>query len=122
MMKAKGSPKPVASGKSGNVGGVATPGRKGSHAAAMMAGVKNLVAPGPGTKKTAVIGKVRPEQNQGAKIPSPPSVSAPQRGQALTQKSAGVVKPHGTVNVSSNIRPEGAIKRDAASVIKPGTN
>ena len=62
MMKAKGSPKPVASGKKGNVGGMMTPGRHGNHKVAMMAGMKNLVAAGPGTKKTASISNMpRPE-------------------------------------------------------------
>src|ERR1700676_4024882 len=58
---ASGKPKHSVMGKPGNVGGISPPGRKGSHAAAMAAGVKNLVSPGPGTKKTANVAKIRPE-------------------------------------------------------------
>ncbi len=78
-------------------------------------GIKGLVASGPGTKKAVDAAKVRPEQNQGAKIPQDAMKKTPTMTVA---KPSGVVKPHGKVNVSSRIRPEGAIKRDSASVIK----
>ena len=79
-------------------------------------GIKGLVASGPGTKKTVDNQKLRPEQNQGAKIPQAPMKTTPKMTAA---KPAGVVKPHGKVSVMSKIRPEGVIKRDAASVVKP---
>ena len=82
-------------------------------------GIKGLVASGPGMTKMPDTKKLRPEMNEGAKIPSPPSIHTPSKGYAVTQKPAGVVKPHGSVNVRSNIRPEGGIKRDSASTIKP---
>lgn len=88
---------------------------------AVFKGIKGLVASGPGTKKSVVVPKVRPEQNEGAKIPSPPSKSSPSKGQSLTQTGAGAPKKisKGSVSVAAGIRPEGAIKRDSASVIKP---
>lgn len=79
-------------------------------------GIKGLLASGPGTKKAVDHGKVRPEPNEGAKIPQSPMKTTPKMTPA---KPAGVVKPHGKVSVMSKIRPEGGIKRDAASVIKP---
>lgn len=88
----------------------------------MFKGIKGLIASGPGTKKSVDHAKVRPETNEGAKIPSPPSTSAPSKGHSVTQKSAGTVKPHGSVSVKSNIRPEPSIKRDAKSVVKPHSN
>lgn len=78
-------------------------------------GIKGLVASGPGTKKAVDHMKVRPEQNEGAKVKHPPMKKTPTMTVA---KPAGVVKPHGKVNVSSKIRPEGATKRDSASVVK----
>jgi hypothetical protein len=110
----KGSPKPVATGKKGNVGGIATPGRHGNHAAAMLAGVNNLVAAGPGTTKTADVHKIRPEKNNS--VHHTPMKTTPTMRPA---KPAGVVKPHGSVSVAAGIRPEGPIKRDSASVVKP---
>lgn len=113
-MTVKGSPKPVVTGRKGNVGGITTPGRHGNHAAAMMAGVKNLVAAGAGTTKTADIHKIRPEKTNS--VHHTPMKTTPSMRPA---KPAGVVKPHGSVNVSSRIRPEGPVKRDSASVVKP---
>jgi hypothetical protein len=78
-------------------------------------GIKGLVASGPGTKKAVVHAKVRPEQNEGAKIPQDATKKTPTM---TASKTAMKTMPHGKVNVSSNIRPEGAIKRDAASVVK----
>ena len=40
-------------------------------------GIKGLVASGPGTKKTVDNQKLRPEQNQGAKIPQAPMKTTP---------------------------------------------
>jgi hypothetical protein len=79
-------------------------------------GIKGLVASGLGTKKAVDQGKVRPEKNEGAKIPQDAMKKTPTMTAA---KPAGVVKPHGSVSVAAPIRPEGAIKRDSASVIKP---
>jgi hypothetical protein len=79
-------------------------------------GIKGLVSSGPGTKKTPDIKKLRPEQNEGAKIPQDAMKKTPTMTAA---KPAGVAKPHGSVSVAPGIRPEGAIKRDSASVVKP---
>lgn len=78
-------------------------------------GIKGLVASGPGMKKAVDQGKVRPEKNEGAKIPQDAMKKTPTMTAA---KPAGTVKPHGSVNVAAPIRPEGVIKRDSASVIK----
>src|ERR1700681_92894 len=85
----------------------------------MFKGIKGLVASGPGMTKKVDNLKLRPEKNEGAKIPSPPSTSSPSKGQSLTQKSAGTVKPHGRVSVAPGIRPDPATKRDSAKVVKP---
>jgi hypothetical protein len=83
-------------------------------------GIEGLIASGPGTKKKVNnAAAIHPEKNQGAKIPSPPSISTASEGQSLTQKSGGTVKPNGGVNVSSTIRPDPATKRDSAGVAKP---
>jgi hypothetical protein len=79
-------------------------------------GIKGLVASGPGTKKTPVIPKVRPEQNEGAKIPQDAMKKTPTMTPA---KTAMKTVKSGRVSVAPGIRPEGAIKRDSASVIKP---
>lgn len=82
----------------------------------MHKGIKGLVASGPGMTKKVDHMKVRPEMNEGAKIKHPPMKMMPTMTSA---KPAGTVMPHGKVSVKSNIRPEGKIKRDAASVVKP---
>jgi hypothetical protein len=82
----------------------------------MFKGIKGLVASGPGTKKKVDNQKIRPEQNEGAKIPQEPMKKQPTMTAA---KPAGVVTPHGSVNASSKIRPEGPVHRDSASVAKP---
>lgn len=79
-------------------------------------GIKGLVASGPGTKKTPVIPKLRPEKNEGAKIPQDAMKKTPTL--VATKTSAKTVKS-GSVSFNPGIRPEGAIKRDSASVIKP---
>ena len=78
-------------------------------------GIKGLVGSGAGMTKTVVHGKVRPEKNEGAKIPQDAMKKKPMM---VAAKPAGVVKPGGKVSVKSNIRPEGAIHRDSASVVK----
>jgi hypothetical protein len=83
----------------------------------VFAGIKGLIASGPGTKKTIDAAKLRPE-GKTARI-DPGNVKAASGKGAMTQKSAGVVKPHGAVSVKSNIRSEPAVKRDSASVAKP---
>lgn len=116
-MMAKGSPKPVATGKKGNVGGMMTAGRHGSHAAAMMAGIKNLVASGSATKKTAAVANMhRPE----GKV----SIDAGnlKKASGSTKEAAGspkMIMGSGHKGIHVGTRPEGAIKRDAASVVKP---
>lgn len=85
----------------------------------MFKGIKGLVASGPGMTKKPDVPKLRPEQNEGKKIPSPPSTSSPKSGQALSQKSAGTVKPHGSVSVAAGIRPDPTTKRDGSGVVKP---
>ena len=79
-------------------------------------GIKGLVASGPGTKKAVTAAKVRPEQNEGAKIPQDAMKKTPTMTPA---KTAMKTVKSGVVSVKSNIRPEGAIKRDSASVVKP---
>jgi hypothetical protein len=79
-------------------------------------GIKGLVASGPGTKKMPNTKKLRPEKNEAAKIPQDAMKKTPTMTAA---KPAGVVKPHGSVSVKSNIRPEPAVKRDSAAVVKP---
>jgi hypothetical protein len=79
-------------------------------------GIKGLVASGPGMTKTPDTKKLRPETNEGAMIKHPPMKMMPTMTPA---KTAMKKMPHGKVMVRSNIRPEGAIKRDSASTIKP---
>jgi hypothetical protein len=119
MMTAKGSPKPVETGKRGNVGGISTPGRHGNHAAAMKAGVKNLVMPGPGTKKTPVIAnQIRPE-------PNPVHIDAGnvKRASGTMKMASGSPKDisagSGHKGIHVGTRPEGPIKHDEAGTIKP---
>jgi hypothetical protein len=78
-------------------------------------GIKGLVASGPGMTKTVDNQKLRPE---GAVHIDAGNLKA---GTKVTKAAAGSPKSikGGSVNVSSNIRPEGGIKRDAASVVKP---
>jgi hypothetical protein len=78
-------------------------------------GIKGLVASGAGMTKKVDHAKVRPETNEGAMIKHPPMKTTPTMTSA---KTAMKTVPHGKVSVKSNIRPEGAIKRDAASTIK----
>ena len=82
----------------------------------MFKGIKGLVASGPGMTKKVDHAKVRPEKNEGAKIPQDAMKKTPTMTAA---KPAGVHMPNGSVNVSSHIRPEGSVRRDAASTVKP---
>ena len=63
--------------------------------------------------------KVRPEMNQGAKSAHTEGNKMPTMRNA--RGNAGVAHPMGRTNTNamSKIRPEGAIKRDAASTVKP---
>ena len=79
-------------------------------------GIKGLVASGPGRTKKVDHAKVRPETNEGAMIKHPPMKTMPTM---TSTKTAMKMVPSGKVMVRSNIRPEGAIKRDAAKTIKP---
>lgn len=83
---------------------------------AVFNGIKGLVASGPGMMKKVDQGKVRPEKNEGAKIPQDAMKKTPMMTAA---KPAGTVKPRGSVSVAAPIRSEGMIKRDSASTIKP---
>lgn len=118
-MMAKGSPKPVVTGRKGNVGGVSTPGRTGNHKAAMMAGMKNLISPGPGTVKTAKISNMprkdtNPKIDAGNVTPatgtSKPAAGSPKD---LSMGSSG----HAGVGVT--VRTDPVTKRDSAQVVKP---
>lgn len=97
----------------GNSGGEKSPKPK---SVAMFAGIKGLIASGPGTKKVADIKKIRPESKvsidpgnvkKAAGMPSRSAAGSP-------SKVSG-----GSVSVMPAIRPEGAIKRDACGVVKP---
>jgi hypothetical protein len=78
-------------------------------------GIKGLVASGPGTKKTPDLQKLRPEQNEGAKIPQDAMKKTP----TMTVAKTAMKSIHsGSVSVTAKIRPEGGVKRDAAGVIK----
>ena len=117
MMKAKGSPKPVASGKKGNVGGMMTPGRHGNHKVAMMAGMKNLVAAGPGTKKTASISNMpRPE---GAVHIDAGNLKKASGTNKMAAGSPKDIKGSGHKGVMPGARPEGPIMRDSMGTVKP---
>ena len=117
MMMAKGSPKPVATGKKGNVGGVMTAGRHGNHAAAMKAGVKNLVMPGPATKKTADVSNMpRPE----GKVSIDAGNLKPASGMVKTVAGAPkMITGSGRKGIHVGTRPEGPIKHDKMGVVKP---
>lgn len=117
-MNMNGAPKPVASGKKGNVGGISTPGRHGNHMAAMRAGVKNLVSPGPGTKKTAAVSNLmRPEGAVHIDAGNLKHASGTSKSASGSPKNLSGGSGH--KGVMPVIRPEGGIKRDAAKVVKP---
>ena len=118
MMSAKGSPKPVATGKKGNVGGISTPGRHGSHAAAMKAGVKNLVMPGPATKKTAAVSNQFGADDGKVKIDA--GNVKPASGMVKTVAGAPKkIMGSGHKGIHVGTRPEGPIKHDTMGVVKP---
>lgn len=121
-MMAKGSPKPVMTGKKGNVGGMMTAGRHGNHRAAMMAGVKNLVSPGKGTKKTPKLSTPFGADDK--------NVGSLQQMDMNMKKSTGMAKgspktkiymggTSGKKGIHMGTRPEPSVKRDMADVIKP---
>lgn len=107
-----GAPKPVVTGRKGNVGGISTPGRHGHK----LTGLTALVKPGPGTKKTATVANLhRPEGN----------VSVVKTAGAKRSGSAGPaagspkhITSSGHKGIHIGTRPEGSIKRDSASVVK----
>jgi hypothetical protein len=110
-----GAPKPVASGKKGNVGGVSTPGRHGR----MIKGLTALVKSGPATKKTAAVANMpRPEGDAKPSVgPSTKSVLSNAQSKAGSPKDISAGSGHkGTMPA---IRPEGAISRDNCGVVKP---
>ena len=113
-----GAPKPVVTGRKGNVGGISTPGRHGNHGAAMMAGVKNLVAPGPGTKKTAAVQNLtRPEGKVGSLQQMAMTSKSKVSKAAGSPKDISAGSGHKGIHVGT--RPEPPVKRDSESVIKP---
>ena len=96
----------------GNKGGEKSPSPK---SVMMFKGIKNLVASGPGTKKTPDVQKLRPEGKVHIDAGNLKPATGMKKGVAGSPKHIG----HGTVSVRSNIRPEGGITRDAAKVLKP---
>ena len=117
MNAAKGNPKAVVTGKKGNVGGMMTAGRHGSHAAAMAAGVKNLVMPGPATKKTAaVMNFTRPEGKVSIDAGNVKAASGKMGSAAGSPK---MIMGSGHKGIHVGTRPEGPIKHDAKGVVKP---
>jgi hypothetical protein len=78
-------------------------------------GIKGLVASGPGKTKTPDIKKLRPE---GAVHIDAGNLKP---GSSNLKVAAGSPKKisKGSVSVGAKIRPEGTIKRDSASVVKP---
>ncbi len=90
-------------------------------------GIKGLIASGPGMTKKVDHLVLRPEPNQDAKIPSPPSTSSPKPGQALMQTAGGTaterIARRGSIttsDVASGINPEPMMTpRDACGVLKP---
>lgn len=118
-MMTHGEPKPVATGKKGNVGGISTPGRHGSHKAAMMAGVKNLVAPGPGMTKKVKHIVVRPEPEGRAIDAGAVKAAAGMPSKAAAGSPKDISMGSGHKGIHIGLRPEPAVKRDSASVIKP---
>lgn len=79
-------------------------------------GIKGLVASGAGMTKTPNVPKLRPE-GKTAHIDAGNLKAA----SGMKKSAAGSPKKimKGGVSVAPGIRPEGAIKRDSASVIKP---
>lgn len=83
---------------------------------AMFKGIKGLVASGPGMTKKVDLKKIRPE----GKVSIDPgnvkkAAGMPARAAAGSPKD--VVS--GSASVIPAIRPEGAISRDSAGVVKP---
>ena len=95
MMKAKGSPKPVASGKKGNVGGMMTPGRHGNHKVSNMPRPEGAVHIDAGNLKKA---------------------SGTNKMAAGSPKD---IKGSGHKGVMPGARPEGPIMRDSMGTVKP---
>jgi hypothetical protein len=78
-------------------------------------GIQGLLSSGPGMTKTVDHAKLRPEKNEGAKIPQ----GAMKKMPTMTAvKSSMPMKKAGSVKIMSHIRPEGTIKRDSAKTIK----
>ena len=113
MMKTKGEPMPVASGKKGNVGGISTPGRHGH----MLHSLNMLMKPGPGTKKTAAISNMpRPE---GAVHIDAGNLKKASGKTGMAAGSPKMITSSGHKGYHVGTRPEGPIKRDSAKVVKP---
>jgi hypothetical protein len=115
-----GAPKPVVTGKKGNVGGISTPGRHG-----VGSGLNALVKPGPGkTVPVKVSNMPRPEgavhivKTAGAqKTGTMPHTHAGAPSKAVRHGAKVTAKGHSGIHVG--VRPEGAIKRSPLSPIKP---
>ena len=114
MFMAKGSPKPVATGKKGNVGGISTPGRHGSKAAAMLAGVKNLVSAGPGTTKAVNHLKLRPEGKVSIDAGNLKKASGMTAGVSGSPKK---ISGSGHKGVHMGVGAQVAVKRDAHGAV-----
>ena len=79
-------------------------------------GIKGLVASGPGMTKSAdLTAKIRPE----GEVHIDAGNLKPATGMKKTAAGSPKSVKGGSVSVMSKIRPEGGIKRDSASVLKP---
>ena len=129
-----GSPKSIAGKKDasgvtmpgrskGNVGGISTPGRHGSKAAAMAWGVKNLVNPGPRTKKSPKVGNQHGMDDKN--VGSIQQMAMTPKAKSGSVKGAPTLKIYSGQNSGSKgyhmgvNGPEPMVARDEAGVVKP---
>jgi hypothetical protein len=85
-------------------------------AVSVFPGIKGLLASGAGTKKTPMIQKLRPE---GAVHIDAGNVKRATGTNKMAAGSPKKIMGSGHKGVGVSVRPEGAIKRDAAHVVKP---
>ena len=79
-------------------------------------GIKGLVASGPGKTKTVDNQKLRPE---GSVHIDAGNVKPASGGMKKASGSPKIIMGSGHKGIHVGTRPEGGIKRDAASVVKP---
>jgi len=82
----------------------------------MFKGLKGLVASGPGKTKTPNTQKLRPE---GAVSIDAGNIKAGSGKTGVAAGSPKMITGSGHKGIHVGVRPEGPIKRDAASVVKP---